>query len=44
MTSILSTAPASESDNSPDPQQFTSWKGKGGAETLLPDVEKGNSK
>ena len=45
LTNILSTAPpppasaAAESDHSPDPQQFRSWKGKATAEILLPDVK-----
>merc|ERR1719222_1858323 len=49
LTNILSTAPAppapaAQSDNSPDLQQFYSWKGKNAAEILLPDVEKRSSR
>ena len=43
LTNILSTAPRpSAFDNSPDPQQFCSFKEKGAAQILLPDVEEEN--
>merc|ERR1712130_88294 len=47
LTNILSTAnspPPAESENSPDLQQFRSWKGKATAQILLPDVEEEISK
>ena len=39
LTNILSTGPAAENQNSPDLQQFRSWKGKAAAQILLPAVE-----